>query len=81
MLLHISCTKTTSCPHHFLHQTDELHEASAELGNLFLHFSHMLLVDLHQRLEGVATMLDTTKTHQRFPHILCHCQTHILDCC
>lgn len=56
----ISGIKATNSPHHFLHQTDELHEAAAELGNLLLHFGHMLLVDLHQRLEGVATMLDTT---------------------
>ena len=57
----ISCIKVTSSPHHFLHQTDELHEAATQLGNLFLHFGHMLLIDLHQRLEGVAAMLDKTK--------------------
>ncbi len=58
----ISCVKATSGPHHFLHQTDELHEAAAELGNFLLHFGHMLLVDFHQRLESVATVLDTTTT-------------------
>lgn len=56
----MSCIKATSVPHHFLHQTDELHEAAAELGNLLLHLGHVLLVDLHQRLEGVATVLHTT---------------------
>lgn len=58
----ISYIEPTSSPHHFLHQTDELHQAAAQLGNLLLHFGHMLLVDLHQRLEGVASMLDTAKT-------------------
>lgn len=52
----------TSSPHHFLHQTDELHQAATQLGNLLLYFCYMLLVDLHQRLEGVAAMLDKTKT-------------------
>lgn len=58
----ISCIKATGSPHHFLHQTDKLHEAAAELGHLLLHLGHMLLIDLHQRFEGVAAVLDTTKT-------------------
>ena len=57
-----------SSPHHFLHQTNKLHEAAAEFGNLFLHLGHMLLVDLHQRFEGVATVLGKIKriVHFRF---------------
>lgn len=43
-------------PLHFLHQTDELHEAAAEHGNLLLHLCHVMLIDLHQRFEGVAAV-------------------------
>lgn len=43
--------------YNFLHEADELHQATAQLGHLLFHLQHMLVVDLHQRLEGVATML------------------------
>lgn len=49
--------KTARSSHHFLHQTDELHQAPTQLGDLLLHFGHMLLIDLHQRLERVSSML------------------------
>lgn len=51
--------KMVSSPHHFLHQADELHEAAAELGHLLPNLGHMLVINLHQRLEGVAAMLHT----------------------
>lgn len=49
--------KTARSTHHFLHQTDELHQASTQLGDLLLHFVHVLLVNLHQRLERMSSML------------------------
>lgn len=58
---HLCIRSEQGSPHHFLHQTDKLHEAAAELADFLLHFGHMLLVDLHQRLEGVTTMLETAE--------------------
>lgn len=53
----VFCTPNClNVPLHFLHQTDELHEAAAQLGNLLLHLGHMLLINLHQGLKGVAAV-------------------------
>lgn len=67
ILTHVSggvLTAQVRRAHHFLHQADELHEASPQPGHLLLHLAHVLLVDLHQRLERVAAVLHEPKKTQ-----------------
>lgn len=58
--------ETARSSHHFLHQTDELHQTSTQLGDLLLHFGHVLLIDLHQRLERVSSMLHIQNSNTRW---------------